>query len=126
MRTTWTEAGGEHQFPYIGAASRALQGERDILCPKCHIGILRCYFHVFNHKQMTGTIWVWCHHCHTTAHLPRVKPASGYLFPDPFQALSLEQFAELKQDTTERFFDRLERLWESGQLGFPEGYPDKL
>lgn len=105
----WIEAGGPHQFTFMGAASRTLRGERGIDCPKCGAATLRSYFHVFNPAKRTGTVWVWCAACRTTAHLPRVTPTVD-LGPDPFARLSLEQFAALESDPDEAFLDRLDRL----------------
>jgi hypothetical protein len=112
----WTEAAGPHQFPFMGAASRSLKGERALLCPKCAAAELRFYYHEFKPDKRTGTIWVWCPACATTCHLPRVTPKVD-LGPDPFAALSLEQFAALEADPSERFLDRLDRLWSHGKIG---------
>jgi hypothetical protein len=111
----WTEAGGPHQFAFMGAASRTLRGERGIDCPKCGQAKLRSYFHVFNAAKGTGTIWVWCPSCRTTCHLPRVVP-SGEVPRDPFASYSLEQFAELETQSKEPFLDRLDRLWDAGKM----------
>ena len=61
--TRWTQAGGPYQFPFMGAASRSLKGERDIDCPKCGAAKLRSYFHVFDREAQLGSIWVWCPAC---------------------------------------------------------------
>ncbi|HEX3757201.1 MAG TPA: hypothetical protein VHW23_00785 [Kofleriaceae bacterium] len=111
----WTEAGGPHQFAFMGAASRTLRGERDIDCPKCGAAKLRAYFHVFNVAKRTGTIWVWCPACHTTGHLPRVTPTVE-VGSDPFAQLSLEQFAALEADPKEQLLDRLDRLVSNGTI----------
>jgi len=116
----WIEAGGPHQFSFMGAASRSLRGERDIDCPKCGAAKLRAYFHVLSPAKRTGTVWVWCRACHTTAHLPRVTPTAD-LGPDPFAALSLEQFAALETDRAEPFLDRLDRLVDDGTIGGKRG-----
>ncbi|TMQ08803.1 MAG: hypothetical protein E6J90_10315 [Deltaproteobacteria bacterium] len=112
----WIEAGGPYQFPFMGAASRTLRGERDIDCPKCGAARLRAYFHVFNPTKRTGTIWVWCRACRTTSHLPRVTLAAD-LGPDPFAQLTLEQFAALESDPAEPLLDRLDRLVDDGTIG---------
>jgi len=111
----WLEAGGTHQFAFMGAASRTLRGERSIDCPKCGAAKLRAYFHMFNPGKRTGTVWVWCTRCRTTAHLPRVTPTVG-LGPDPFARLSLEQFDALESDPAESFIDRLDRLVDDGTI----------
>lgn len=110
----WSEAGGPHQFPFMGAASRLLKGEHAIACPKCQEAELRAYFHLFKPTARTGTIWVWCPRCRTTTHLSRVTPQAD-LGPDPFAALTLEQFGELEE--AEPWLDRLDRLWNDGTLG---------
>lgn len=117
----WIEAGGPHQFAFMGAASRTLCGEQDIDCPKCGAAKLRSYFHVFNPAKRTGTIWVWCPSCHTTGHLPRVTPTVD-LGPDPFAGLSLGQFAELESNPNEPLLDRLDRLVDDGTI--TGGRPD--
>lgn len=119
MKSIWQEAGGNYQFPFMGAASRTLRGERDIACPKCQRGLLRCYWHMFNAKQMTGTIWVWCHCCRTVCHLPRVQPHPNVVFYDPFATWSVEAFEQVELDEQETFFDKLDRLWEEGQIAYP-------
>lgn len=111
----WQEAGGPHQFAFMGAASRTLRGDRDIDCPKCGAAKLRAYFHVFNPTKRTGTIWVWCPACHTTGHLPRVTPTVE-VGSDPFAALSLDQFAALEADPNEHLLDRLDRLVSDGTI----------
>ena len=103
----------------MGAASRSLRGERDIVCPKCGAAKLRSYFHMFNAAKRTGTIWVWCPACRTTAHLPRVTPTAD-LGPDPFADLSLDQFAALETNRNETLLDRLDRLWRDGKVGCGE------
>jgi hypothetical protein len=35
---------------------------------------------------------------------------------DPFAHLTLEQFAELELDESENLLDRLDRLWEAGEI----------
>lgn len=110
----WIQAGGPHQFPFImDAASRSLMGERDIDCPRRHRGTIRAYFHMFKPAERTGTIWVWCAECRTTAHLPRVTPQDDPGL-DHYASLSIDQFAEFEGA---RFLDRLERLWQEGTLG---------
>lgn len=116
-RKPWVQAGGPHQFPFMGAASRSLSGEGPIECPKCHQGTIRAYFHMFKPEARTGTIWVWCAACRTVCHLPRVTPKVD-LGPDPFASLSLAQFGALEADASEPFLDRLERLWHENELGF--------
>jgi hypothetical protein len=111
----WIDAGGPHQFAFMGAASRTLRGERDIDCPKCGAARLRSYFHVFNPAKRTGTIWVWCPACHMTGHLPRVTPTVE-VGSDPFADLSLEQFAALEADPKEPLLDRLDRLVGDGTI----------
>lgn len=113
--TRWTEAGGPHQFPFMGAASRTLAGERAIACPRCAEGTLRGYLHAFKPETRSGTLWVWCPRCRTTTHLPRVTPKVE-VGPDPFADLSREQFEALERG--EPLLDRLERLWDRGALGF--------
>jgi hypothetical protein len=115
MARRWIEAGGAFQFPFMGAASRSLQGERGIVCPKCAQTTLRAYFHAFDREKDVGTIWVWCPKCRTTAHLPRVIPKVA-LGPDPFSELSREEFARLETKSGEHLLDRLDRLWTQGQL----------
>jgi hypothetical protein len=117
--SNWIEAGGKHQLPFMSAASRSLKGEREIECPRCDKSHLRIYFHVFNKNTGSGTIWVWCSYCRTTTHLPRVKP-QGFIFPDPFAKLSLEDFAQLEQNETEGLLDRLDQLWHRGEIGYPK------
>lgn len=118
----WIEAGGPYQFPFMGAASRIINGDYMIDCPKCGQARLRFYFHVFNQEQNTGTIWVWCPNCRTTYHLPRVKPKIRG-FPDPYKDLGLEEFSRLETDETESFLDKLDRLWDEGVLGYPNKNP---
>jgi hypothetical protein len=112
----WTEAGGAHQLPFMAAASRTMRGDRDLACPRCAAATLRSYFHEFNRDRRTGTFWVWCPGCRTTAHLPRVTPP-GPPPPDPFAELSLDDFAALELDPAESLLDRLDRLWDEGRLG---------
>ena len=110
----WIEAGGAHQFPFMGAASRMLKGERAIACPQCGAAALRGYVHLFQPATRTGTIWVWCSTCRTTIHLPRVTPQVD-LGPDPFAALTLDELDALER--AEPLLDRLDRLWDQGALG---------
>jgi len=114
MINKWTEAGGEHQVPFMLAARRVFE-EESILCPKCGAAALRYYFHAFDSRKERGTLWVWCPHCFTRCQLSRVSPANVRQ-NDPFAALTLDAFAELETDSQERFSDRLNRLWEEGAL----------
>jgi len=118
MAKRWTEAGGEYQLLFMSAASRLIKVDENIECPKCKQSTIRFYFHVFNKNKGTGTIWIWCPNCRTTLHLPRVKP-EGLIFPDPFSNLSIEEFAEIEQDTRISFMDRLDKLWNIGKIGNP-------
>lgn len=111
------QAGGAHQLPFMAAASRATRGELGP-CPKCQQGALRCYFHVFQKEKRQGTLWLWCGSCSTFTHLPRVQ-VNAPTPPDPFEQLSLKAFAELETSATEPFFDRLDRMWDEGQLFLP-------
>lgn len=92
-----------------------LKGETRLPCPRCGKADLRFYFHAFQRDRGTGTFWVWCPACGTTSHLPRVKPA-GDMPKDPFQDLGLEDFARLELDPDEPLLDRLDRLWDQGDL----------
>lgn len=109
----WTHAGGEHQLPFMAAASKALRGELGA-CPRCSQGPLRRYFHKFDGDRPQGTLWVWCGSCRTYAHVPRVEPREVPV--DPFAHLSLHAFADLERSPAEPFLDRLERLWNEGAL----------
>jgi hypothetical protein len=115
-RSKWIEAGGEAQIPFLRAARKVLTGE-SVQCPKCHAAALRYYFHVLDRQRLSGTIWAWCSHCFTKCHLPRVPaPTGGRSQIDPFEKLTLDEFAELELDPKERFLDRLNRLWDEGTL----------
>lgn len=118
LKHKWIEAGGSYQFPFMGAISRLLKGEYTILCPKCRQATLRGYFHVFDKIRQTGTMWIWCPHCRTTSHLPRIKPHKD-LFDDPFSSLDLKEFAMMELNDQESLLDQLDRLWEKGELQFP-------
>jgi uncharacterized C2H2 Zn-finger protein len=111
----WRDAWGPHRIPFMGAASRTLDGERDIDCPKCGTAKLRSYFHVLNSAKRTGTIWVWCPACHTVGHLPRVTPTAD-MGPDPFANLTLDQFGAFESGPKESFLDRLDRLVSNGTI----------
>lgn len=76
----WVPAHGEHQLPFLGAASRVLHGDLRP-CPKCNVG-LRVYYHVTNLERRTGILWAWCGTCGMHVALPRVQPTVSY--PDPF------------------------------------------
>ena len=77
---------------------------------------MRHYYHVFDKNRRTGSLWVWCQHCGTHCHLPRVSP-SGRDYQDPFEELDIHEFAALELDEQEGFLDRLDRMWDEGQLG---------
>lgn len=113
MRHTWTAAGGEHQVPFMAAASRATRGELG-RCPKCRAGSLRCYFHEFRRERRQGSLWLWCGACRTFTCLSRVQAHSVPV--DPFAGLTTHEFAELERSEAEPFLDRLERLWVDGVL----------
>ena len=117
MTTEWVPAHGEHQLPFLGAASRALQGALGP-CPRCHAG-LRAYFHVFQPQTGQGSLWVWCGTCGMYATLPRVKPP--VTFPDPFAEIPRGEFGVLETSREEAFLDRLERMWKVGQLATTSG-----
>ncbi|MDB4962582.1 MAG: hypothetical protein JWP01_2581 [Myxococcales bacterium] len=112
----WIEAGGDHQVPFMAAASRAARGQLG-RCPACSKGDLRCYFHAFKPAQHQGTVWLWCGACHTSARLARVQP-TGNMPVDPFASLTTEQFTEL-ETAGQPFLDRLEQLWVDGTLALP-------
>jgi hypothetical protein len=115
MSSEWTQATGPDQIALMGAASRAVEGHLGTDCPRGDGERLRFYFHRFNEATGTGTMWVWCHVAKITAHIPRVRPAHEVL-KDPFDELTLEQFAALELDEAEPFMDRLNRLWEAGDI----------
>jgi hypothetical protein len=115
MSAPWIEAGGSDQLALMGAASRAVEGELDIACPRHEGERLRFYFHRLNELSGTGTMWVWCHTSRIASHIPRVKPTHSRL-RDPFADLTIEQFAALELDPETRFLDRLDRLWEEGAI----------
>lgn len=117
MQPKWVEASDEHQIPFMLAARQVFQG-KSILCPKCSKETLRYYFHIFNQKRETGTIWAWCPNCFTQCHLPRVSP-QNVIQIDPFADFTIEQFAELELDSREPFLNRLNRLWEEGKFEQP-------
>lgn len=112
MSTKWVPAYGEHQLPFLGAASRVLRGELP-LCPKCHAS-LRAYFHVFQPETGKGSLWAWCGTCGMYVTLPRVKPTVS--FPDPFADVPRGEFGALEMSSNEPFLDRLERMWNNGTL----------
>jgi hypothetical protein len=116
MTKKWTDAGGDHQMRFMGAASKTLDGVTSIVCPKCKEADLRSYFHAFK-PDGKGTVWVWCPRCRTTAHLPRVT-RDKYKGSDPFAALTRDQFEELER-SKEPLLDRLDRLWDEGKIGPP-------
>jgi hypothetical protein len=115
MLPTWAPAHGEHELPFMRAANRALQGDLSP-CPVCG-GPLRAYFHVIQPQTRTGSLWVWCGSCGTYTHLPRVKPALQYA--DPFAKVPLDEFRILEAAIDDPFFDRLERMWNDGNLVWP-------
>jgi len=117
MSQKWAEAGGQNHFAFMGAASRILNGDNKINCPKCAKGTLRFYFHIFDKKKGTGTLWVWCHFCRTNTHLPRVILKARNI-RDPFINMSLEEFAQLELSETDNFIDRLDLLWDEGKIEF--------
>lgn len=112
MARPWTHAYGEFQLPFLAAAGRALRGQLGA-CPKCQAP-LRTYFHVFQVNEDKGTLWLWCGNCHLHAHLPRVQLQCA--LPDPFGDLSKAEFAQLESATDQTFLDRLETLWDRGDL----------
>ena len=114
MTVKWIAAGGAYQVPFMIAAGHALKGTNSP-CPKCAAPSLRYYFHVFNIAEERGSIWVWCNTCRTHSHLPRVR-AEGIHQSDPFAELDLEEFAELELDPNLGFLDRLNGLWDKGEL----------
>lgn len=118
MKQTWTEAGGQYQFPFMGAASQFLRGAYTITCPKCAQDTLRFYFHIFNKDDGTGTIWVWCSTCKMTSHLPRVRAKIDDL-RDPFKEFKPGEFIQLELDATEPLLDKLDRLWSEGVISYP-------
>jgi hypothetical protein len=118
MSEQWSEAGGAEQLALMGAASRAVEGDLDVDYPHRDGEKLRFYFHRFSETAGTGTMWVWCHSSKITSHIPRVRPTHTKL-RDPFEHLTLEQFAELELDEAENFLDRLDRLWEAGEILSP-------
>lgn len=110
--TKWVPAYGEHQLPFLGAASRVLQGNFHP-CPKCGAE-LHAYFHVLQSRTGKGSLWVWCATCHMYTTLPRVKPIQ--IFPDPFAEVPRGEFGAMEMSREEPFFDRLERMWSNGEL----------
>jgi hypothetical protein len=110
----WTEASDEYQIPFMLAAQQVLKGE-PVRCPKCDVASLRYYFHILDQQRRRGTVWVWCPNCFTKCHLPRISPLNVTQV-DPFESITLEQFAELEVDSQEPFLDLLNRIWEQGEL----------
>ena len=115
MPAPWVEAGGADQLALMGAASRAVGGDVDVPCPLHDGERLRFYFHRLSELSGTGTMWAWCPSARIFTHIPRVKPAHSKL-RDPFEDLTIEQFAKLEVDPRTRFYDRLDRLWEDGEI----------
>jgi hypothetical protein len=113
MKINWVQAYGEHQLPFMGAASRALRGDW-APCPKCSAK-LRGYFHVFKPETGTGSFWLWCAACGTYTTLPRVKPVVAFV--DPFSDVARGDFGALETSADEPFLDRLERMWSDRTLG---------
>ena len=116
MTRKWIHAGGEYQLPFLGAANRALHGDPGP-CPRCKTE-LHVYFHAFYPDTGTGSIWLWCGTCGSFVTLPRVKPTLR--FPDPFVSVPRGEFGSLEAGTEEVFHDRLERLWQAGELFWPK------
>ncbi|NJO18089.1 MAG: hypothetical protein HC877_20870 [Thioploca sp.] len=114
MQPRWMEASDENQIPFMLAAKQVFQG-KPVPCPKCNEATLRYYFHIFDRQRGRGTIWAWCPNCFTQCHLPRVSPQNVFQV-DPFDHLTLDQFAELELDPKEPLVNRLNRLWEEGRL----------
>jgi hypothetical protein len=111
----WIAAGGDNRVPFLAAASRVLDEGFLSRCPACGKKVLRAYFHIFNDRQGTGTLWVWCACCHVTIHLPRVELKKDIL-RDPFAHLGMEDFAALEL-AEEGLLDRLDQLWDDGLIG---------
>jgi hypothetical protein len=110
----WTDAGGPWQRGFMVAAGQALRGAA-VACPKCGAPHLRHYFHVLDERAQSGSVWVWCASCGTHSHLARVSAAASRQ-GDPFSGLDDEAFAALEMDPDVHFLDRLNALWEGGQL----------
>ena len=114
----WRDAYGDLRLPFFGAAGKILDGDFHVNCPNCGKHTLRFYYHKFDAKKNSGTLWAWCPNCHMTVHLPRVTP-QGWDFPDPFADLDLDAFAEI-EESDEPFMKRLDRLWVQGKIGLQE------
>ena len=119
MPPAWAPAQSEHELPFMRAAKRALHGDLSP-CPRCN-GALRVYFHVLQPQTLAGSLWVWCASCGTYTHLQRARPALPY--PDPFAIVPLDEFRMLETSIEEPFFDRLERMWNDGNLYWPQRSP---
>jgi hypothetical protein len=115
----WRESYGELRLPFFSAAGQIVDGNFQVDCPNCHQAALRFYYHVFNKAKDTGTLWAWCPNCRMTTHLPRVQP-EGWCFPDPFAALSLDEFAEFDASSGGPLVERLDKLWAQGKIGLPK------
>lgn len=102
------------QLLFLGAASRIAQTGNSVGCPACAAGPLRFYHHVLSKERGTGTLWVWCPTCGRTTHLPRIR--WRHEVRDPLAAMSEDAFIQLEKDMSELWLDRLDRLWEAGDI----------
>ena len=114
----WRDAYGQLKLPFLKATGQILDGDFHVACPNCVTHTLRFYYHVFNHAKSTGTIWSWCPQCRLTAHLPRVD-SEKWQFPDPYQNVSLDAFADMETASDQPFLSRLDALWDQGKIGLP-------
>src|ERR1044071_3461450 len=112
MTTKWVPAHGEHQLPFLGAASRALHGDLR-RCPKCNAN-LRAYFHVFQPQTGKGSLWAWCGTCGMYATLPPLPPT--VLFPAPLADVPRGESAALETTSEDASLHRLDRMWNDGTL----------
>ena len=99
----------------MGQANRKipLTDSSERLCVTCNKISLRFYYHELSRTGRIGSSWHWCADCKRGTHSSGPKLSAEFVFTDPHENLSSEQFGQLER---EDWYDHLNGVWEKGAL----------
>lgn len=99
----------------LGAGPRFIDNPVERECPACGNAAVRTYMYRSDRPGRETVIsYTWCAVCRRFS--GSTGPRPGRLdFADPLRSLSSGEREEMESDT-DRFFETLDRMWESGLL----------
>ncbi|MFD3504374.1 hypothetical protein [Streptomyces sp. NPDC058678] len=99
----------------LGRERNFLRDQSEWRCPACGEVAIRSYLRTARHASGPSVMsYTWCAACRRTAGSTGPLPP-GLTISDPWRALDPQAWEEFDKNLS-KFFDRLDRLWESGAL----------